>query len=828
MATSSKTKSGATKRAKVKRQKISLRLSNVVCPENMSIEEWQIALRKQQSEKEFFGISEVDAVLSPGVYTVLNVARAGKYRVTYHCEGHPLNECTCMDFRTSRLGTCKHVEAVKDWIGEKRSRKVHGPDSSLTWMYMDYSGTPVPRVYYGSEDKLAIRKAISKSFDKDGTLLRMGGFRLLDAIAKARNASPFFRCREDVQEYAARMRDDLVRDDRLNEVFRHEDWCKDIFAKGIVPYTYQRKGIEFAAQAGRCIIADEMGLGKTIQAIGTAAILHREGLIESVLVVCPTSLKYQWKREIRRFVGKDALVIEGNQVQRKSMYSAPGLFKIVSYNALNNDVKYAGELRTDMMIMDEVQRLKNWDTQIAHAARRVKSDYTVVLSGTPLENKLEELFSIVQLVDQYLLGPYYAFRKEHIVNSESGKVIGYKGLNEVGKALEPVLLRRRKSEVALELPARMDNNIFVPMTKEQMAVHEENKELAARIIHKWQTTHFLSETDRRRLMIFLANMRMSCDSTFLLDQKTRFDTKVEETMNILESVFASGNEKVVIFSGWERMTRLIAMELDARGIRYSNLNGSVPSIKRKALIDDFTDNPEVRVFLSTDAGSTGLNLQAASYVINLDLPWNPAVLEQRIGRIYRIGQQRNIQVINLVAVGTIEEQMLLKLKFKTDLFDGVLNGGENDVFLPDNKLADMVKDLGFERVPANEDGVITEEESVVDAGEMEHRVETSDNTAETETAEFVESNDDESRPAPKAESVAYAEAPAPEALISQGVSFLDGLMKTLQNPDSSRKLVDALVSENKETGDAEIRIHVKNKETVLQFVTMLGRVLERK
>jgi SNF2 family DNA or RNA helicase len=174
----------------------------------------------------------------------------------------------------------------------------------------------------------------------------------------------------------------------------------------------------------------------------------------------------------------------------------------------------------------------------------------------------------------------------------------------------------------------------------------------------------------------LSQMRMLCDSTYILDQKTRYDTKVEETLNILRNVFESGDEKVVIFSQWERMTRLIAKELDVLGVRYEYLHGGIPSEARKNLTDNFTELPESRVFLSTDAGSTGLNLQVASILINLDLPWNPAVLEQRIARIYRIGQKKNIQVINLVASQTIEERMLSTLNFKTSLFEGILDNGE--------------------------------------------------------------------------------------------------------------------------------------------------------
>ena len=604
----------------------------------------------------------------------------------------------------------------------------------------------------------------------------------------------------------------------MDEVFKHHLWWKEIFVKGIRPYVYQQEGMEFAARAGRCILSDEMGLGKTMQAIGTAALLYREGYISSVLVVCPTSLKYQWKREIKTFIGKDALVIEGPQHARKGLYNSDQLFKIVSYNTLNNDVKAMGSLTADMVIMDEVQRLKNWDTQIARSARKVKSDYTLILSGTPLENKLEELYSITQLVDQYILGPYYAFRSDHIQTTESGKVIGYKGLNKVGDLLKPILLRRRKSDVSIQLPERIDQNLFVPMTKEQREIHEDYKEMAARIVSKWQRMHFLSETDRRRLLTALSMMRMVCDSTYILDQKTRYDTKVDETMNILDSILSSEDAKVVIFSGWERMTRLIAAELERSGIGFSNLNGSVPSEKRKDLIDRFTDDPSVRVFLSTDAGATGLNLQAASYVINLDLPWNPAVLEQRIGRIHRMGQKQNIQVINLVAIGTIEEQMLSKLKFKTDIFDGVLNGGEDEVFLQNNKLETLVRDLGF--VQEEEEGPIASEPEAsadIKEAELEQKLsQSAESDVQSETTISEEGNIVE-------EAVPAAD---PEDLVSQGVSFLGNLVNTLKNPEATQHLVDTLVQEDATSGKTSINIPVSSKDSVLQFMKLIGTLLK--
>ena len=171
------------------------------------------------------------------------------------------------------------------------------------------------------------------------------------------------------------------------------------------------------------------------------------------------------------------------------------------------------------------------------------------------------------------------------------------------------------------------------------------------------------------------------------------DVKIAEVMNLLENIFESGNEKVVIFSEWERMTRLVAIELEKRNIRYEYLNGSIPAKQRGELVENFKSLPESRVFISTDAGSTGLNLQVASTLINLDLPWNPAVLEQRIARIFRLGQERPVQILNLVSKNSIEEGMIAKLRFKTSMFEGVLDGGADSVFINKDKFKKFMEDI---------------------------------------------------------------------------------------------------------------------------------------
>ncbi|MBQ7063223.1 MAG: DEAD/DEAH box helicase, partial [Bacteroidales bacterium] len=625
-----------------------------------------------------------------------------EYKVVYRGENSTWNYCSCMDFKTSQLGTCKHLEAVS--LKYKVRRVVGTP--SYSSVYLSYRDGRKVSIRIGSNNRGEMEQLAKKYFDSDGHLRGIAFQRFDKFLEKAAKIDPIFRCYPDVLDYVVDRRESLRRRKLVEE--KYTDAQLDTLLDTQL-YPYQKEGIRFAATAGRAIIADEMGLGKTIQAIGTAELLRREGFVENVLIVCPTSLKYQWKREIERFTHREVLVVEGLHTRRREQYKMPQPYKIVSYNSVCNDLKVLRSMETDMVIMDEVQRLKNWDTQIARAARHINAQYAVLLSGTPLENKLEELYSIVELADQFALAPYYKFRNDHILIDENGKVVGYKNLNAIKERLAHIMIRRRKSDVHLQLPGRMDQNLFVTMTNEQREMHEEFKSGVAQLVLKWQRMHFLSEKDRKRLLLLLSQMRMVCDSTFILDQKSRFDTKIGELMNILDSYLEGGDGKVVVFSGWERMTRLVAQELTQRGVKFEYLHGGIPSAKRKDLVNNFTDQPDCRVFLSTDEGSTGLNLQAASLIVNLDLPWNPAVLEQRIARIYRIGQQRNIQVINLVSADSFEEQMIARLKFKSSLFEGALDGGEDTIFANDDKfkgimsmVADYVEETAVEETTVSE------------------------------------------------------------------------------------------------------------------------------
>ena len=832
--TSSGTATGSAHKTGKKKKTV---ISHIVKPEKMTLEEWQVKLRQQVSKTEHFVIESVDEELCPGEYVVRNPKKHNEYKVVYRGANSEWNYCSCMDFKTSRLGTCKHIEAVKNcFIGKKGSR-VHREIPPYTSVYLSYRGERCVKIRIGSDNQEAYEQLAKDYFDENHVLKEKAYAHFGTFLKQARKISDTFRCYQDAIDFIVDIREKTTREKLVK---KYDDGKLDELLK-VKLYPYQKEGIRFATKAGKAIIADEMGLGKTIQAIGTAELLRREGLIGSVLILCPTSLKYQWRSEIKKFTNAEVFVIEGSHLKRKEAYNRPEPYKIISYNSAANDIKILGGLQTDMLIMDEVQRLKNWNTQISRAARKIESDYSVILSGTPLENKLDELYSIVEFVDNFRLAPYYLFKENHILTDETGKVLGYKNLNEIGKKLSDILIRRRKKDVKLQMPKRMDKNLFVPMTDEQMGMHSEWQFQVSILVKRWRDRHFLSDKDRKRLLLLLSQMRMICDSSYILDQKTRFDTKVEECVNIISDIISEEGEKVVVFSQWERMTRLIAKELEAKEIGFEYLHGGVPSEKRKNLVDNFQNESSSRVFLSTDAGSTGLNLQAAATIINIDLPWNPAVLEQRIGRIYRLGQQNNIQVINLVAPHSIEESMVGKLRFKTSMFEGVLDDGEDSVFISDDKFTKMMETVSgiveeVEEISASSDIESSDasDASTISLDEEEKSEENKEAESSSEIPTYItETNhpkttvNTEKTETVSSERAASHRPSQPKDLVAQGVSFLSGLAETLKSPEATAQLVDSIIEKDEQTGETSIKIPVESKETVVNLFSLIGKLFAK-
>ena len=644
------------------------KLSRTHAPPDLSPLDWQRGLRRQFGREQAFGLENLGSEPFFSEFRVSNPVSKSSYRVAIRGLGPGGNFCSCPDYATSELGTCKHIEFTLARLEKKRGAKTafaRGYQPAFSELYLRNDGKRSVHFRAGTDCPPALREAAAGLFDAEHNGMlpdeRLGELEHFKTIAS--KSGHELRAYDDALDFVAGRRDAEQRAAKLAQLFPRGAADPKLLALLTAPlYPYQAEGALFAVRAGRALIGDDMGLGKTIQAIAATEILARHFGVSKVLVVCPTSLKYQWQGEITRFSGRQdeaaARVINGGRAQRQKDFALDDFCKITNYEKLAPDLDLIAAWAPDLVIVDEAQRVKNWNTIAARALKRIDSPYAIVLTGTPLENKLEELISIVQFVDQHWLGPTWKLLHEHQVKDEAGRVTGYTGLEKIGQTLAPVMIRRRKSEVLRQLPSRTDQNLLVPMTEMQMLYHQENADVVARIVQRWRKTRFLTDKDQRRLTCALQNMRMACNSTYLLDQETDHGVKADELAALFEDVFAEPEAKAVVFSQWTRTHDIVIRRLEVRGLGYVSFHGGVPSDKRPALVERFRDDPNCRVFLSTDAGSTGLNLQHASTLVNMDLPWNPAILEQRIGRIHRMGQVRPVRVINFVAKGTIEEGML--------------------------------------------------------------------------------------------------------------------------------------------------------------------------
>jgi len=636
----------------------------------------EIERRRQRAREENFAISNV----TPRHPVFSNFRVASRSGLTYAVEVRDVRlrqfACECVDFRINGLGTCKHVEAVLR-LTEARFRRLFATAKKE-------SSTRLELAPDAASGRLKLWPGVDEALPREARAWFDGGGFLsddapADAIAELERISREECWRLRVSQEVAPWREARRRAEERKELRRAYELNVQ---RGVWPahethvplFPYQREGMLHLAFTERALLADEMGLGKTIQAIAACALLHRLGQAKRVLVVTPASLKTEWEEQIQRFTGLPLQLVFGKRTERLRAYAREGapFFTVVNYEQMLADgLEVNARLRPDVVVLDEAQRIKNWSAKTTQAIKRLRSRYAFVLTGTPIENRIDELHSLMDFLDPTALGPLFRFNREYYDLDERGRPAGYRNLDRLHERIRPYLLRRRKADVETELPDRTDRNHFVPLGPTQRVEYEEHAGTVARLSAAARRRP-LTQQEQDKMLRHLAMMRMTCDTNYILNAEDKACPKLAELERILEEC-RENDAKVIVFSEWERMLELVRESCGRLGLGFAWHTGSVPQRRRRAEINAFKGDPECRVFLSTDAGATGLNLQNASVVINCDLPWNPAKLEQRIARAWRKHQTRPVMVVNLVSEGTIEHRMLETLANKQALADGVLD-----------------------------------------------------------------------------------------------------------------------------------------------------------
>jgi hypothetical protein len=429
------------------------KLSRSHLPAELAPVEWQRGLRRQFGREQTFGLENLTSEPFFSEFRVSNPASKSSYRVAIRGMGPGGNFCSCPDYATSELGTCKHIEFTLARLEKKRGAKAafaRGYQPAFSELYLRNDGRRRIHFRAGTDCPPALREAAAALFDMghDGMLQDDRYDELESFMVTASRAGHEFRAYDDALDFIAGRRDAERRASKLAELFPRGAAAPDLQSLLKVPlYQYQAEGALFAVRAGRALIGDDMGLGKTVQAIAAMEILARHFGVTRVLVICPTSLKYQWQSDLLRFSGRQGenamRVINGGRAQRQNDYRLDDFCKITNYEKLKPDLDLIAAWSPDLVIVDEAQRVKNWNTIAARALKCIDGPYAIVLTGTPLENKLEELISIVEFVDQHRLGPTWKLLHKHQVKDEVGRVTGYTGLEKIGQTLAPIMIRRR-------------------------------------------------------------------------------------------------------------------------------------------------------------------------------------------------------------------------------------------------------------------------------------------------------------------------------------------------------------------------------------------------
>jgi hypothetical protein len=761
--------------------------------------------RSERAKKEEFALTRGETY--KGTH-VVKTKKGASYLVTVYSPKDGIGHCTCPDYSTNHLETCKHLLFVCGKLRKSKGfltqvEKEVFPFVHITWSSRHNS----PSCYYEEARNPETLASLQAIFNEKGIYTR-SSINQLYKLYHAADADDALR----FDDYLLKRLEDILYQKEMAKYERKfkEDYS---FLKTEL-YPYQKEGVTFALFRKAAIIADEMGLGKTLQAIAVALLKKEIFGVSKVLIISPASLKDQWRREIEKFSDETAVVVAGGRTKRQQIYAEDAsYFKITNYEAVLRDVTTISRWAPDMVILDEAQRIKNFETKTHQALQTIPRSHSLVITGTPLENRLEDIYSIVQFSDHTLLTPLWAFAANHLNMSRGGrnKVLGYRNLDVVREKLKDLLIRRRKEDVFDSLPDQVVNTYYLDLSKEQGEIHQGYMTSLLAIINK----KVLTPMDIKRIQKILLAMRMVCDSTYLIDRESNISPKLVELVSILKDLVIENKRKVVLFSEWTNMTYLIGKVLSDMGIDFIEFTGKVPTKKRQKLIDEFDANPDCMVFLSTDAGGVGLNLQSADCVVNFELPWNPAKLNQRIGRVNRIGQKSStINVVNLVTKNSIEEKVLAGINLKQELFDAVLEGGADEIDFSQeskakfvNQIREMFGEEPIEAKPAAVDRpeldektphflnpeILIDRETEIDVAAEEYGDAITDAADET----------DQQQPAASTQ-----ETEQLESVLNQGLGFLDALSRMATGKsligDSAKKAIEI----DKETGEVVLRFKI--------------------
>lgn len=654
-----------------------------------------------------------------GEYRLRADGTSRAYRVHLRAVDPLVASCECRDFARGSLSLCKHIAHVLELAAASPSTGASTlPPSLLSWdaaRPLTGPGDWLERVRLHPAGKargplpLSLG-AVERHFVRGAGLRRLSPAALGDDRGRTAAVSALVELCRSADKGAVDPalpplleRELSLLHGRQRAAFTERELGKAFGSLNRKLFPYQQQGVRRFLERQRLLLADDMGLGKTAQAIAGCHALFETGRVKKGLLVVPAALKPQWLREWRLFSDVPVEVVEGGGKERVAAYRRfKQGFLIVNYEQVIRDIPALVKLAPHVVVLDEAQRIKNWSTKTALCVKQLQPQWRLVLTGTPMENRLDELASILEWVDDLAMEPKWRLSSVHSVRQDgSREVVGARHLDTLRARIAPHSLRRLRAEVLDQLPPRTDTRVPVALTGEQQAAHQELDLPIMRLLCIARKRP-LTQPEFLKLMSLFTQQRIICNGLAQREfeetwpsleraggptdalLKGLFAPKLLELRELVTQLVLTQKRKVVIFSQWRRMLKLAQWALQdvlgSEGVRGVFFTGEESQKRRTQNIVDLHDDGQTRVLFATDAGGVGLNLQrAASACIHLDLPWNPAVLEQRTGRIFRMGQTLPVEVYYLVAASGIEARIAALVGDKKALFGGLFDGQTDEV-----------------------------------------------------------------------------------------------------------------------------------------------------
>lgn len=471
-------------------------------------------------------------------------------------------------------------------------------------------------------------------------------------------------------------------------------------------YPFQSVGAYFVYRGKHTLICDMVGLGKTIQSLAVCEKRFNEKQINFTMVICPSTLKKNWESEIFEFTDRSYIVVGGNKAKRKKAYKQSYKYDylIVNYDVLRNDYEMIQEYIINrsykmQVVIDEIQYIKNRSAKRSIFTKLISGNalYRIGLSATIIENNVLDLFSSLQAIEINVFGDnshYFHFMKNFCKVNWFGKVIGYNHPDVIRKRMSPYYIRRFKEDVLDELPDKIENNYWVELSSVQRKFYDDMSKKIVNEIEDMEKAQKIASAD---ILPMITYLRQSVQSSKLVGHKENISTKTDQLIDFLSSI--DKKSKVVVFSYFVDMVEILKDVLDEFGYKNIAMHGR-PKTRSFVSLDDRVDlikewdkDNSYKVLVASDILREGVNILSANYLINFDILFNPAKMEQRVGRIDRIGNKHKvINVINFIAKDTIEDSIFTEIlspkrKMSTDIMDS----GETETRLTIKNIKNLLK-----------------------------------------------------------------------------------------------------------------------------------------